>query len=125
MIINKILVVDDDYSIRVIAEISLAEVGGFTVLLADSPSQALSVLESETPDIILMDVKMPEMDGPTLLAKIREIPKLAKIPVVLMSASVTDDERRRFASLGAKEVIRKPFDAMTLPAELRAAVNDL
>src|SRR5580700_9210493 len=110
MIINKILVVDDDYSIRVIAEISLAEVGGFTVLLADSPSQALSVLESETPDIILMDVKMPEMDGPTLLAKIREIPKLAKIPIVLMSASVTDDERQRFASLGAKEVIRKPFD---------------
>jgi CheY-like chemotaxis protein len=125
MKINKVMVVDDDHSIRTIAEISLSDVGGYQVVLIGSANEALSRVESEMPDVILMDVRMPEMDGPTLISRIRQNQKVAHIPVILMSASISDDERTEYASLGAAGVFWKPFDAMKLPLELQAAVENL
>jgi len=125
MKISKVLVVDDDSSIRTIAEISLAQVGGFTVIMVGASSEVLAKAEAEMPDLILMDVKMPGLDGPTLISKLRENQKLSKIPVVLMSASVTDNERMSYTKLGATGVIAKPFDAMKLPQELQDIVEHL
>jgi CheY-like chemotaxis protein len=125
MKINKVLVVDDDSSIRTIAEISLAQVGGFEVAMVGAPTEVIAKVETEMPDLILMDVKMPGLDGPTLIGKLRENPKISHIPVILMSASITDDERMSYANLGATAVISKPFDAMRLPKELQALVENL
>lgn len=125
MKIDKVLVVDDDASVRTIAEISLAEVGGFQVVTAASPAEALVKAEEEMPDLILADVRMPEMHGPELIARLRENAVLAKIPVILMSASINDEARANYQVSGAAGVVWKPFDPMKLPGQLQAIVADL
>jgi CheY-like chemotaxis protein len=71
------------------------------------------------PDLVLLDVMMPEMDGPSTLAALRELPGMARIPVVFMTAKVQFAEITYYKSLGAREVISKPFDPMLLSDQLR------
>lgn len=123
MTIQKVLLVDDDPRIRKIAQISLEGVGGWKVSLVASGFEALEVAVKEKPDVILLDVMMPEMDGPTTLAKIRENLEIASIPVIFFTAKVQKQELDSYLALGAAGIISKPFDPMKLPSEIREIVE--
>jgi CheY-like chemotaxis protein len=125
MRIEQVLLIDDDPSIRKIAEISLSRVGKWRVLLADSGLQALDVVSREKPDVILLDVMMPGMDGPTTLKRLRENPSLCNTPIIFMTAKVQKHEIDTYCQMGAVGVISKPFDPMLLPAEVERIVGKL
>lgn len=115
---KRVLVVDDEDDIREVAQVSLEMVGGWDVIAASSAAEALQKAVSEAPDAILLDVMMPEMDGPTLFGHLRANEATRHIPVILLTARVQAADRRRFAELGVAGVIAKPFDPMTLPTEV-------
>ena len=117
--IRKVLLVDDEPDIRRIAQLSLQRVGRWEVVLASRGAEALELAAREQPDVILLDVMMPVDDGPTTLARLREQPSTAAIPVIFMTAKVLQHEVQRLLELGAAGVIPKPFDPMTLPADVR------
>ncbi len=117
--VNKVLMVDDDADIRLIGKVSLSGVGRWQVVLASSGAEALSLAAGEKPDVILLDVMMPLMDGPATLARLKESPETREIPVIFMTAKVLTDEVAGYLKMGAAGVIKKPFDPMTLPNEIR------
>ena len=119
MQINRILMVDDDATIRKVAAISLSRVGKFNVALAGSGSEALTIAEEFKPDVILLDVMMPGMDGPTTFRRLRERQESAATPIIFMTAKVQIQEIEVYTKLGAAGVITKPFNPMTLSAEIR------
>ena len=102
------------------ARIALADVGGFEVETAVSGKEALTKVRSFAPDVILLDVMMPEMDGPATLQALRSSPATAAIPVIFMTAKVQAHEVDRYKVLGALGVISKPFDPMTLADVVRS-----
>jgi two-component system, OmpR family, response regulator len=117
--LQRISFVEDDPDIRAITEIALIELGGFTLDVSASGAEAVLKTASFNPHLILLDVMMPGMDGIATLRKLREKSELADTPVVFMTAKAMPDEIERLLSLGAVEVIAKPFDPMTLPRRLR------
>ncbi|MCY1075597.1 response regulator [Archangium lansingense] len=119
MTIRKVLLVDDEDDIRTIGQISLSRVGGWQTVLAASGAEAVSKAAAEQPDLILLDVMMPGMDGPTTLGQLRAQPATAKTPVIFMTAKIQKQEVARYLELGAVGVIGKPFDPMTLPTEIK------
>ncbi len=123
MKITKIMIVDDDEDICTVAELAARRVGGWDVVVAASGQEALAKARSERPDVILLDAMMPVLDGPATLVKLREEPSTATIPVIFLTAKVQRLEVERYMALGAIGVIRKPFDAMTLPDEVRRIVQ--
>lgn len=123
MEIKKVLMVDDDQSIRRICQVTLKSVGKWEVVLAESGYDGLELARKESPDVILLDVMMPGMDGPTTLLKLREDDQLKHIPVILMTAKVQPQEVEQYTRLGASGVISKPFDPLTLPNEIKKLVN--
>lgn len=123
MTIERVLLVDDDPRIRKIAQISLEGVGKWKVTLVSSGFEAIDAAVKEHPDVILLDVMMPEMDGPTTLAKIREIAEIASIPVIFFTAKVQKQELDSYLALGAAGIISKPFDPMKLPTEIQEIVD--
>ncbi len=112
--LTRILYVEDDPDIQAVAQLALEAIGGFTVYLSDSGADGLETAVREQPDLILLDVMMPGMDGPTTLASLRADPELMDIPVIFVTAKVQPAEVEHFTSLGALGVIAKPFDPMTL-----------
>lgn len=113
----KILIVDDDANIRLIASMSLDD-EAVIVLEAESGAEALKVAAEELPDLILLDMMMPEMDGKTTLAELKKRSQLSSIPVIFLTAKVQNSELESYTDLGAAGVITKPFDPMTLPEEI-------
>lgn len=125
MSIQRVLLVDDDPRIRKIAQISLEGVGKWNVLIVASGFEAIETALRERPDVILLDVMMPEMDGPTTLAKLREHQEIANIPVIFFTAKVQKQELDSYLALGAAGIISKPFDPMKLPGEITEIVQNL
>ena len=115
---RSVLLVDDESDIRSIVELSLTAVGDWSVTTAASGPEALHQLESEVPDLILLDVMMPGMDGMTTLGKIREHASCAAVPVIFMTAKVQKHEVAQYLQLGAAGVLSKPFDPMQLPHDI-------
>lgn len=120
--IRTVLLVDDDEDIRAIGKMALEEVGGFSVSVADSGTDAITIARAERPDVVMLDVMMPKMDGPTTFRALQEHPQTAAIPIVFVTAKVQRHEIQRYLGLGAIGVIHKPFDPMTLSDELQAIV---
>ncbi|KPQ29019.1 MAG: Response regulators consisting of a CheY-like receiver domain and a winged-helix DNA-binding domain [Marinobacter excellens HL-55] len=122
--LNKVLYVEDDPDIRAIAELALQDVGGFEAALCSSGQQALEVAPEFGPDLILLDVMMPEMDGPETLNKLRNFPETRSTPVIFMTARIQSSEIEEYLALGAIGVIPKPFDPMTLADDIRHLVRE-
>lgn len=118
--LNRILFVEDDPDIQSIARLSLVAVGKFAVEICSSGVTALQTAPIFAPDLILLDVMMPEMDGITTLKALRQIPETAAIPVIFMTAKVQTHEVLYYKELGAIDVIAKPFEPMTLPATIQS-----
>lgn len=117
--LSRILLVEDDPDIQAIARMTLEMVGGFTVHVCPDGMHAVAEAEAFSPDLILLDVMMPGMDGPTTLDELRKLPNLGATPVVFMTAKVQTGEVSEYLAKGAVGVIAKPFDAMTLPSQVR------
>ncbi len=110
----NVLYVDDERDIRTIVEFALEDEEGLVIQLCASGQEALTKIETYTPDIILLDVMMPGMDGPTTLQHLRKNPQLVNTPIVFVTAKVQPHEVAQFKALGAVAVIAKPFDPMGL-----------
>jgi two-component system OmpR family response regulator len=119
----RILHIDDECDICEVVAMSLGLDPEFTVRSCSSGAEGLAAAAKDTPDIILLDVMMPFMDGPTTLAHLRENSRTAAIPVVFMTARAQSREIEQFKSLGAAGVIAKPFDPMTLAAAVRSHLH--
>jgi CheY-like chemotaxis protein len=119
----KILIIDDEADIRRVARLSLVKIGGMEVLDAASGAEGARTAAAETPDAILLDVMMPGLDGPATLDALRADPRTAGIPVVFLTAKAMPEEVKRLLAMGVRGVLNKPFDPMTLPSQLRAALE--
>ena len=118
--LRRILYVEDEEDIRMVGEMSLADVGGFEVRACASGPEALAAAAAFAPDLVLLDVMMPGMDGPTVLRALRALPEPITAPAIFMTAKIMAAEIDELKAAGALEVVPKPFDPMTLPDELRA-----
>jgi CheY-like chemotaxis protein len=115
---SRILVVDDTpANLQTIAAILKEK--GYRISVATNGRQALEVVEKVEPDLILLDVMMPGMDGPATLVRLRTDPATAHVPVVFVTARVQPREVLDYKNMGALDVVAKPFDPMTLPDQLR------
>lgn len=123
MITRRVLIVDDEDDIREVAQISLEMVAGWEVLTASSGSAALEIAKAEQPDAILLDVMMPGVDGPTTFLKLQADPVIRHIPVILLTAKLQSDDRRRFTALGVAGVLAKPFDPLKLAEQVTEALH--
>ncbi|HPR63318.1 MAG TPA: response regulator [Thermoanaerobaculia bacterium] len=120
MILKRILYVEDDPEIQKIACLTLERIGGFTVELCGSGEEAVRRAPEFLPDVILMDVLMPGMDGLTTLRALRALPQTAHIPVIFLTAMAQVHEVEHYRNQGAADVITKPFDPIQLPGLIRA-----
>ena len=120
---NRLLLVEDEADIQTVASVALESIGGFDVEVCGSGREALERAPGFLPDIILLDVMMPEMDGPTTLAALRQLPAIADTPVIFMTAKTQAHEIRHFKEVGALDVITKPFDPLSLADQIRAITN--
>jgi two-component system OmpR family response regulator len=118
--LQRVLYVEDEPDIRAVSQLALETVGGLTVKICASGEEALREVVAFRPELVLLDVMMPGMDGPGTLRALREIPELGDVPVVFMTAKVQPVEIAQFMALGALAVIAKPFDPMTLANQVRA-----
>ncbi|GLQ88318.1 response regulator [Dyella flagellata] len=121
--LERILYVEDEPDIRAVARLALEAVGGFNVCICDSGKAALDAVQAFSPDLILLDVMMPGMDGPSTLSALRQLPDLKETPIVFMTAKVQSAEVTRYRQQGAIDVIAKPFDPMTLSTTVRDIWN--
>ena len=115
---RRVLIIDDEDDIREVAALSLEATADWTIYTASCGRDGIEVAVREKPDAILMDVMMPEMDGPTTFKHMQQNPALTGIPVVLLTAKVQGVDQRRFAGLGVAAVLFKPFDPLTLAAQI-------
>ncbi|HEU5341835.1 response regulator [Edaphobacter sp.] len=115
---RRILIIDDEDDIREVAALSLEATVGWQILTASSGAAGIEIATAEQPDAILMDVMMPEVDGPTTFRIMQENPTIAHIPVLLLTAKVQGVDQRRFAGLGVNGILFKPFDPLTLAQQI-------
>ena len=119
----KVLIIDDDRDIRSIACLSLSRVGGMDVIQAASGGEGVRKARDEAPDVILLDMMMPTMDGLETLAALLAQPATARIPVIFLTAKAVGSDCERLTALGAAGVLIKPFDPRTLADSVRALVK--
>jgi two-component system alkaline phosphatase synthesis response regulator PhoP len=112
---RRVLIIDDDDGIREVAKMSLELVGGWTVSTAPSGGEGIRQAREQRPDGILLDVMMPDLDGPATLEQLRSDEVVGATPVIFLTAKVQASDRSRFAELDVAGLITKPFDPMTLP----------
>lgn len=115
-----IFYIDDDEDIRTIVEFAFDDQHVLELVMCESGQDALEKIQTQRPDLILLDVMMPLMDGPTTLKHIRALPGMGNVPVAFVTAKVQPSEITHFMAMGAISVIVKPFDAMSLPDQVRA-----
>lgn len=120
--VERVLYVEDDPDIRAVAELALVDVGGFEARLCESGQQALEQVDEFHPDLVLLDVMMPGMDGPQTLRALQERPGGLPAPAVFMTARLQPEEIEEYRAMGAIGVIPKPFDPMTLGDQIRELV---
>jgi two-component system OmpR family response regulator len=112
--LRRILMVEDEPDIQMVARVALEVVGGLDVEICASGAEALERIPEIRPDLVLMDVMMPGLDGPSTLRKLRGSPDTAAYPVIFMTAKVQPHEVSKYKEIGALGVIPKPFDPMRL-----------
>lgn len=124
--IKKILYVEDEVDIQLIVQIALCDIGGFVVEICSSGKEALQKIEEFNPDLVLLDVMMPEMDGPETLKQLRKLENFSSIPVIFVTAKIQEQELAEYKRLGALDIISKPFDPLTLAEQIKniVAKND-
>ena len=117
--LQRILYVDDEVDIQEIVAMALELIGNVEIKTCGSGREALAVVDAFVPDIILLDVMMPEMDGPSTLEALKRHPRFSATPVVFVTAKAHARELERFREMGAADVIPKPLDPMKLGSQVK------
>ena len=117
--LERILYAEDEADIQQVTSLALEVVGNFTLKTCSSGLEAINQIESFDPQLILLDVMMPEMDGPSALAKIRQMDAYKDTPAIFMTAKIQPAEIQLYLDMGAVDVIAKPFDPMTLASQIQ------
>ena len=115
----RLIYVDDDVNLRELARVVLSQDVDLTVCTASSGPEAVGQALRDRPDLILLDVGMPDVDGPATLVLLRSHPELTSVPVVFVTARAMEQEVKWLRSLGVADVISKPFDPRTLLSQVR------
>ncbi|MDR3616102.1 MAG: response regulator [Candidatus Obscuribacterales bacterium] len=123
MSVLKVLLIDDDPDIRKITALAMKRVAKWEVEVAASGPEGLSVVREVDPDVILLDVMMPGMDGPTVLKELKRSALTAHIPVIFLTAKIQRDEVDQYMSMGVVGVLKKPFNPLLLPAQIRQLLD--
>lgn len=120
----KILYVEDNFENRLLVRrILMAE--NYEVIEAGDAFQAMKIVETNQPDLILMDINLPEVDGYTLTARLKENPKLSQVPIIALTANVMKGDRERILDAGCDGYIQKPIDVDALPDQIRSFLGDI
>lgn len=119
----KVLIIDDEDDIRQIAAMSLSLLGGMDVVEADCGKDGLAKAATERPDVILLDMMMPGMDGPATLQELRNTPDISMIPVIFLTARAMSQEVERIKKMGAAGILTKPFDPTALTGQVKAILE--
>lgn len=122
--LERVLYIEDEPDIRAVATIALQQIGGLTLKCCANGPEGLDALRGFAPQLVLLDVMMPGMDGPTVLANIRQHTEYNHIPVVFITAKVQTAEVEDLMKLGAFAVISKPFSPMDIADQLRSIWKD-
>ena len=117
--LNKILLVDDDADIRTICTLVLESMGGFDVKTCEDGQGAIDCVKEFQPDLVVLDVMMPKLDGPDTLAALKRDVVTSDTPVVFLTAKNRRQDIEWLRGLGACDVLAKPFDPMSLPSTIR------
>lgn len=115
---KRILFIDDEDDIKTLAQFCLESEAGWSMVGASRGMEGVALAESEQPDAILLDAMMPDLDGLETLAKLLDNPKTQHIPIIFITAKAQASDRRRFYQAGAKGVINKPFNSLTLASQI-------
>ncbi|OGI02815.1 MAG: hypothetical protein A2Y25_03220 [Candidatus Melainabacteria bacterium GWF2_37_15] len=118
--LKRILYVEDETDIQTIVKLSLETIGNYELKVCSSGKEALAEAQNFKPDLFLLDVMMPEMDGPATLKELRKIPELKNIPAVFITAKAQVHEVSSYKEFGVLDIIVKPFDPVQLPLTLKA-----
>jgi CheY-like chemotaxis protein len=118
--LQRLTYVEDEPDIRSIAEFVLADIAGYTLDTCASGPEAIERAPGFNPDLIILDVMMPGMDGVETFRRLRAIPELVRTPIIFMTAKAMKHETDSLKALGAADVISKPFDAIALPEHIEA-----
>lgn len=113
-----ILVIDNELYIQEVVQIALETIKNWRVVTASSGAEGLLKAEKEQPDVILLDMMMPDMDGATTFQKLQANPCTQTIPVLLLTAKVQTVDQQRYQTLGVHATIAKPFDPLHLPTQI-------
>lgn len=117
--LQRVMCIEDDPDIRLIVEFSLATLGGYAVCMCPDGLSALAQVPNFKPDLVLLDVMMPGLNGPETLVALRLLTQMKGVPVVFMTAKAMPDEVEALLRHGATGIIVKPFDPVTLPQDIR------
>lgn len=117
--LRKIILAEDEPDIRAICTISLESIGGFEVLACENGQHLLDCVDEFHPDLVVLDVMMPELDGPNTLARLQQGTSTQNTPVVFLTARNQPSDVEWLRGLGALEVLPKPFDPMALPEAIQ------
>lgn len=117
--LERLMYIEDEPDIRLVAEIALAQVAGFNVKICKDGNEGLAFINDFKPQLVLLDVMMPGMDGPQILNKIKALDEFKQIPIVFITAKAQAEEIAKLKKLGAESVITKPFNPMTLGDNIR------
>ncbi len=120
---TSILYIEDNISNRLLVR-RVLEAEGYTVIEAENAKQAITILENESPQLILMDINMPEIDGYTLTGQLKEIPKMEKVPIIALTANVMKGDRERTLDAGCDGYIQKPIDVDALPQQIAQLLQE-
>ena len=115
---RRVLVVDDDDGVREIIQLSLETVAGWQVLMASSGQEGIAIAMAEKPDLILLDVMMPDQDGIEVYKQLQAEASTQTIPTILLTAKAQTSERKEFMEIGIVGIITKPFQARALVEQI-------
>ena len=118
MATKRILIIDYEETIQNVVQFGIRMRAGWHVLTASSGMQGIQTAQAEQPDVILLDVMMPEMDGIDTFKNLQSHPETEQIPVIFLTAKAQTAEKRQFNELGVSGVITKPFNSLDLPEQI-------
>lgn len=120
---RRILLIDDNADLREIVQLALEVTADITVSSAASGREGIEIARRDPPDAVLLDVKMPDLDGPETLAQLRADPRTADLPVLFITAAVQPAERERYEALGIAGIVEKPFDPVRIGPTVLATLG--
>jgi two-component system cell cycle response regulator DivK len=118
-----VLYVEDNPENRLLIK-RILQADGFNMMEAESAAQALAAIQKQRPDLILMDINLPEMDGYTLTARLKAMPQMEKVPIIALTANVMRGDRERTLEAGCDGYIQKPIDVDLLPGQIARFLQD-